>query len=330
MTSIHPVLPFSWQAVLALTLASASCGSVWLPERPPQNEFVFEMSARIASSEAESVTLWLPAPQSDGDQELGPLITEHSGSGTPREEYFDRGNRLLTITGKPRPQRPLALAYRVSVRRYRVDRPTENRESGQLPSVSPWLDPPANASPDLVREEARLLTAGAEGTLAKARILFDHVIDSMHDRPPGPGGWGRGDLDWILARRSGDSMDFSGLLVALCQSLGIPASIEGGYLMPASSEREPSPYYWARFFVPGMGWIPVDPRGAFDDPERRDAYFGGIREQRLLLTRGRDLDLKPRQQGAARNSFLRPYAEADGVDVSDRIEYGIRFLPAER
>jgi len=63
--------------------------------------------------------------------------------------------------------------------------------------------------------------------------------------------------------------------------------------------------------VDGRGWIPVDASEAFKNPSRRNELFGGLDDNRVQFTMGRDISL-PEMQGVPLNYSIYPYAEVDG------------------
>jgi tetratricopeptide (TPR) repeat protein len=71
-------------------------------------------------------------------------------------------------------------------------------------------------------------------------------------------------VDEILERKHAECRGYSMLLTALCRAADIPARpIWGLYMFPPSAEHPQGNYAshnWAEFYVPGAGWIPVDPQ----------------------------------------------------------------------
>ena len=61
-----------------------------------------------------------------------------------------------------------------------------------------------------------------------------------------------------------------------------------------------------------MGWVPVDISEADKNPSRGDFFFGGLTDNRVRLSYGRDLVLDPVQEGPALNFFVDPYLEVEG------------------
>ncbi len=311
-------------------LLAAACSGAPLPRQAPSRSFVFKMEAIVPADPSlrGPVTIWLPAPSEGPLQELGPLDIEARG-GRVQEALDAYGNRILSLRGTPRPGAPLMLAYAVRVRRFEARRPEDLQESGAQPAYSPWLIPARRAPLERVRREALYATAGLTTTLAKARRLYEKVVAEVDYRKPPDGGWGRGDLAWVCENRYGNCSDFHTLFIAYCQAVGIPASFEIGFPLPddqSPRERPLNGYHcWARFHVPGYGWVPVDASEARKHPEMHDFFFGGLTKDRIRLSRGRDLILAPKQAGPPLNFFVYPYAECDGRDVSAKVRRRITF-----
>jgi len=58
--------------------------------------------------------------------------------------------------------------------------------------------------------------------------------------------------------------------------------------------------------------VPVDASEAAKNPAKREYFFGAHDENRVELSKGRDLLLDPKQQDERLNYFVYPYAEVDG------------------
>jgi transglutaminase-like putative cysteine protease len=68
-----------------------------------------------------------------------------------------------------------------------------------------------------------------------------------------------------LARRVGACRDFALLAIEACRSLGIAARFVSGYLydptrdLPGSSPSGGATHAWAQVYLPGPGWVEIDP-----------------------------------------------------------------------
>jgi len=105
----------------------------------------------------------------------------------------------------------------------------------------------------------------------------------------------------------------------MARSQGIPSRFEIGFPLPADKHAGEIPGYhcWAEFFEPKDGWIPVDISEAWKHPEKKDYFFGAHDANRVQFSRGRDLELNPKQEGPPLNYFVYPYVEVDGKEYSN-------------
>lgn len=99
----------------------------------------------------------------------------------------------------------------------------------------------------------------------------------------------------------GDCGTQSMFFCALCRSLGIPARSAGGYqLIPGLA----GPHFWAEFYLPEYGWIPVDitiagsADSAFDKNEKnlkqyKTYFFGNMDPYRYTIQNDVDIPLLP-------------------------------------
>ena len=101
--------------------------------------------------------------------------------------------------------------------------------------------------------------------------------------------------------------------MALCRAAGVPAREIFGLRLGKQPTQDVTGWQhcWAEFYLPGYGWVPVDPADvrelmlkegvALDTPrttELRDYFWGGIDAYRFQLATDRDLVLSPAQAGA--------------------------------
>ena len=85
---------------------------------------------------------------------------------------------------------------------------------------------------------------------------------------------------------------------------GSPAGPVGGY------------HCWAKLYLGGVGWVPVDASEAQKNPALAPYYFGNLTADRVQVSSGRDVNLVPKQAEEALNYFVYPYAEADGKKIT--------------
>jgi transglutaminase-like putative cysteine protease len=141
-----------------------------------------------------------------------------------------------------------------------------------LKDAKSWLRPTRFIPTDgIVRETALKITKGASTDAAKARAIYDWIVENTH-REPKVRGCGLGNIRFML--ESGDlggkCADLNALYVGLARSSGLPArDVYGirvaksqlGYksLGAASETITKSQHCRAEVYLTGRGWIPVDP-----------------------------------------------------------------------
>ncbi len=152
-----------------------------------------------------------------------------------------------------------------------------------------------------------------DGTVSKARAVYDYVIDHMEYKKVGTG-WGQGDTYWACSAHYGNCTDFHALFLSLARAEGIPAKFEIGFPIPTDRKagRIAGYHCWVEFYAPGSGWFPVDASEARKHPDRRDLYFGCQPLDRIKFTIGRDLRLGPGHTTGPLNYFIYPHIERDG------------------
>lgn len=157
-------------------------------------------------------------------------------------------------------------------------------------------------------------------------------------------GCGYGDTKTILSdldtygRAGGHCTDINSVFVALCRASGIPAREMFGIRM--SDDATGGQHCWAEFYQPGSGWVLADPGdvckfGVKDNKsnvnmtlaqleearksEKTAKYtkelWGGVDNNRVVLSRGRDVNLVPAQTGDAYNTFGYPCGEHNGQRI---------------
>jgi len=282
----------------------------------------FDLSAQ---PNADDTQLWIPYPISDENQS----ITKISIKGDYAESavYTDKKYQtpiLYARWDKDAPSRKLIFSFHV-VRQevVRRDLPTKeaswNAEDFKL-YLSPTSLGPINKQ---VKEQADKITEGKTTTVAKAKAIYDWVVDNMY-RDPKTLGCGKGDVCLLLSAPGGKCTDIHSVFIALCRAAGVPAR----EIFGIRQGKEPVvditkwQHCWAEFYLPGYGWVPVDPADVLKkmlvenltrtDEKIKDArnYFWGAWDPyRVQLAVGRDVGLNPEQDGLPLNNFGYPFAQ---------------------
>jgi transglutaminase-like putative cysteine protease len=158
--------------------------------------------------------------------------------------------------------------------------------------------------------------------LRAGRAIYDYLVDTMVYNYKAPGA-GSGNAVWACDSKTGDCTDYHSVFIGVCRWRGIPADHVFGLPMPPEKPEGDIHYAhcWARFFVDGVGWIPIDASRADKFPEDREYYFGTLGSTWVTLSHGRDVVLEPPQQGQPENMFHGPVAEVDGQPL-----HGVKWV----
>jgi transglutaminase-like putative cysteine protease len=292
---------------------------VTLFAQPRERHLTFEYQAKVpAAATGKTFCLWVPIPHDDDYQRITNLRIESS---EPYHTATDQlGNRIVSIESKNTP----SITVKFDCIRKEHLRPTPApTEAAPLSAAerARWLAPDRMVPlDDTIRKWAGEVVAAAHAhtDLEMARAIYDHVVATVKYDKTGKG-WGRGDIYYACDARRGNCTDFHAIFIGYARAMGIPARFSIGFPIP--SERGAgtiSGYHcWAEFYANGIGWIPIDASEAAKNPSMREYFFGTHDENRVEFSRGRDLELSPRQSADPLNYFIYPYAEADGKPVDD-------------
>nr|WP_230679068.1 transglutaminase domain-containing protein [Hymenobacter properus] len=300
---------------------------------PRSRTFVLTSTATlpVAPAGTQALDLWLPVPHSDASQDVRDLKIESPVPYKIEKGAF--GNEMLHLRPATLPTAPLTVKLTAQITRrehlnLRANAPTAKAVKEKPdPNLSRWLGPdrlvPLDAKIKQQAEEV-VAKAGAKTDLEKARAIYEHVVSTVTYDKTGQG-WGRGDIYYACDARRGNCTDFHAIVIGYCRAVGIPARFSIGLPLPADRGKgEIKGYHcWAEFYTKETGWVPVDASEAAKNPDKRNYFFGAHDENRVEFTRGRDVELAPKQAGPPLNYFVYPYAEADGkpLEVARTYEF---------
>lgn len=311
---------------VALTVLSALAYGAITAE-PKKRHFLFSYKVKLGNVSRGEMKLWIPVAPSNVEQTVK-LAKVTAPAQLELKKEGEYGNSLLFGSIKaPAEELEVELVYEVT----RIEKKGNLTGSGTIgPAARNELDrflAPDKLVPlnDRIRKLAKEVTAGKSDPLAKARAIYDYVVDNLSYDKSGTG-WGKGDVVYACDVKRGNCTDFHALFTGLCRASGIPARFIIGFSIPeGKQEGEVGGYHcWAEFYIRGRGWIPVDSSEASKNRAKKEYYFGNLDENRVEFTQGRDIRLEPPQNGERLNYFVYPYIELDGKPY-DKVEKSFSF-----
>lgn len=255
-------------------------------------------------------------------------------------------------SGTPEPS--LTLTLEIATRPHRValtpSRPpvTERLDRYLLPTR---LIPTTG----IVRRTAQTIVRGHSTPLARARAIYDWVVDNTF-RNPTVEGCGVGDIRWMLETGSlgGKCADLNALFVGLCRSIGLPSRDLYGLRVAESAEFKSlgrsgdvttAQHCRAEVWVDTIGWIPADPadvrkvvleeepNGSIQSETAKRArtmLFGSSEMNWVAFNDAHDVRL-PGSRGDLLPYFMYPQAEIGGSRRNSldapRFRYSIAAAP---
>ncbi len=261
---------------------------------PPSEWRTFEITTTVnlKSSNGQS-KLWLPLPLNQDT--LFQRTLGHSWGGNPNNSSMRRlpdGNlEVFHCEWKDSGEASLQLTTLVTT----ADRHFDVTKRTIAPEREDILRRNLQAS-QLIPNDGLAFQLGErivgriKDPVAQAKAIYDWVVDNSIYDPSLPG-CGTGDVrkQLIQGQYGGRSADINGLFVSICRAIGIPARCVYGLRVGPSrlfrslglsgSDATRGQHVRAEFYIPGYGWIPVDP----SDVRRSIALEGySDRDSKLL------------------------------------------------
>jgi tetratricopeptide (TPR) repeat protein len=115
---------------------------------------------------------------------------------------------------------------------------------------------------DEIRDTALRVVGNETNPYLAAKKIYDYVISNItYSFMPHLALWPRGEPEsvYVHNNRCGDCGAQSMYFSALCRAVGIPTRTTGGWQLFSGNF---SGHFWAEFYLPNYGWIPVDPTAA--------------------------------------------------------------------
>ena len=326
-----------WAVLAGLLLHSAvamDAESSAAPVNERKFDFTYSFEIEPIPAGTGPVDVFVPLAKSDEHQEI--LVTEINAS-IPGEERKETrfGNsfwhgHLAKSDGKP-----ITVTVQYSAIRKRFAREVMEANEGATYSakekaeLAEYLKPDVlvPVSGELIDKIRKDVPVTGSSPQQRAKAIYDYVVDTMEYKKVGTG-WGNGDTAWACSQRYGNCTDFHSLFISLARAEGIPARFEIGFSIPEDKESGDIGGYhcWAEFYLPTVGWVPIDASEAKKNLAKRELFFGTHPADRIQFTMGRDLKLGNGHNTAPLNFFIYPHVEVAGQKLAkEKIKNSFKF-----
>lgn len=271
-----------------------------------EDAFRFHYEATLPEMD-EKAELWMPIATSDSFQNVERDTLIVPGKHRMLKEK-GHGNRILYVELKPEHSgKKLRVSYEVQ----RMEKPSYKDPSAK-PENFLVSDPLMPINDRFERISKRILQGKEqESQLVKARALFEHVLDTVEYKKAGK--YGTGDAEYACTAAKGNCTEFHSYFIALARSAGIPARFSIGASIPSGRDKGGVNGYhcWAEFFANGKWW-PVDISEAKKYRSLKTYYFGHHPANRIELSDGRQLKVKPSPKSGLIDFLAYPLLEVGG------------------
>jgi len=277
--------------------------------------FEFRYEARVPELSGQA-KMWLPIATSDRFQtvELTSLMAPGKRQMLKEKEY---GNTILYLElGPQHSGQAIEITYNV-VRQEKEPYIEAGTEPEKYLIPTKFLPVGGRFS-----SIARKAIEGNEenSKLVQARAIYDYVIDNV--RYAKQGVYGTGDANYACDARSGNCTEFHSFFISLARSIDIPARFAIGAAIPSERDEGGVNGYhcWAEFYVEGKWW-PIDISEGNKYTALATYYFGHHPANRIELSRGRNLKLRPGPRSGLVKFLAYPILETAEEEITVPAEF---------
>ena len=303
---------------------------------------------------------WFQVPVSDDNQTITDVKYEAKSAAREKIIKDSSGAQAYYIEWGPdvAPEdRVATLSFHIYRRAVAHGKDLRSMERGNVDTgnkeIAVWLrrtEYSGSLTSGVVKKKADEVTANAETVYDKAHAIYLWICDNITRNKTMPNRE-LGDVVAILSSKdkvAGSCIDINSIFVAMCNAEGIPARESFGYKI----FEDPSKLGQncrAEFFLPGYGWVEVDPamplamamngtakKGSDTWESIKETYWTTGSPDWICQNHGRDLTFdSPGEMNAAPgymvnadgtlNHFMFPHGEYDGKYIPGYGNYASEF-----
>lgn len=134
---------------------------------------------------------------------------------------------------------------------------------------------------DIIQKAVKAAVGDETNPYRIGRKIFNYVID--HIEYELAGGWNIAPA--VLERGTGSCSEYSFVYIAVCRAAGLPARYVGSIVVRGDDASWDETFHrWVEIYLPGYGWLPVDPSGGDARWGADKARSFGFLKNRFLIT----------------------------------------------
>jgi transglutaminase-like putative cysteine protease len=352
------------------TSAAIAAGAVWPASRsraafdptPDDGWRSFEVTLRVEVPKPEGATrVWLPLPsvqEKDWIRTMGNLWQGNADTARLMQGS-DYGVDMLYAEWQGGEKPVVEVTSRFATRDRNVDLTRAGQAEPLSRSARQLYTRPTQLLPTdgIVKKTALEITRGAKTDQAKAKAIYEWIVDNTF-RNPKTRGCGRGDIRFMLETGdlSGKCADLNSLYVGLARAAGLPArdvygiriadSRFGYKSLGKSGDISKAQHCRAEVWLAEHGWVPVDPadvrKVVLEEPpgglsltddkvvDVRKRLFGSWEMNWLAYNTAHDLPL-PGSRNVTVPFLMYPQGETDAglLDSLDPAAFSYRITSRE-
>ena len=268
----------------------------------------------------KNLSIFLAVPHDEAGQKFLAGPTFFGGRPVIRREADGMSAAIFSFSNLRAP-RTTTVGWRAKVALYDVQHyvyPDRIRPLGAIPGRIRALylrdGRKYHITDPIIRSAVRRAVGKQRNPYWMARRLYRYIHEKMHYELAG--GWNTAPR--VLARGSGSCSEYSFVFIAMCRAAGIPARYVGSVVVRRDEASFDDVYHrWVEIYLPGYGWLPVDPsRGDKPTQAARADAFGHVTGDFVITTRsaGPSKYLDWTYNGAARWTCLgRCHTEEESI-----------------
>ncbi len=282
------------------------------------------------SKETKTVDLWIPYPLSNKAQKISDVSVTGNFANNAVYRDDNSGAVFLHATWADLSEKPeMKLSFHVEMSSRKVPQIKESTMPIPAPISAKYLQSTPEVPADAFKKQAEEIVKGKTTILEKARAIYDWTVDNTVRDPKVKGcGLAKPGRTLTECNGGGKCADISAVFVTFARAAGIPARDVYGLRLgtPKNGDITSGFHCWAEFYLPGTGWVPVDPAdvrkmmlvhdlklGEKAAEDWREFFWGGDDLFRITLNKdSRGVNLTPAQKGGPINYFMYPFAQVDG------------------